>query len=84
MCVCVCQSRNILAKSHLEGTVVHKRHKITAHIYIDVHQRKKTFDRRRPLMEDNLQWKTTFNGRRHSMEDSSFLDQLVLLKGCTD
>ena len=28
-----------------------------------------TFDGRRPLMEDDLWWKTTFDGRRPSMED---------------
>ena len=25
---------------------------------------------RKPLMEDNLQWKTTFDGRQHPMEDN--------------
>ena len=30
---------------------------------------KRTFDGRRPSMEDDLQWKTTFNGRRPVMED---------------
>ena len=29
-----------------------------------------TFDGGRPLMEDNLRWKTTFNGRQPSMEDN--------------
>ena len=32
-------------------------------------RQKKTFDGRRPSMEDDLRWKTTFNGRRPLMED---------------
>ena len=31
---------------------------------------KTTFDGRRPLMEDDLQWKETFDGRQLLMEDN--------------
>ena len=63
MYVCVPVKKYILA----QGTVVRKGHKTYDCTY--VHQRKTTFNRRRPSMEDNIQWKTTFNGRRHSKED---------------
>ena len=34
---------------------------------------KTIYDRRRPLMEDNLWWKATFDGRRPLMEDNLWL-----------
>ena len=39
------------------------------HVRYNQGRGKTTFNERRPLMEDDLQWKTTFNGRRPSMED---------------
>ena len=38
-------------------------------LHTDLTWRKKTFDKRGPLMEDYLRWRSTFDGKLHLMED---------------